>query len=151
MRPSIIFSPFRLDLSNAQLWEGRTAISLRPKTFALLQLLVEKPGQLLTKNEIFDAVWPDTVVTESTLKVCIRELRKVLGDQAERPRLLRPCIDVVIGLLGKFKVQGSKFKVQSSKFQVIPLPLQSLVESLRSLPFKNAGLRHWPDGARLFL
>ncbi len=67
---------------------GRQVISLRPKTIALLRCLVEHPGQLLTKAALFDAVWPDTAVSDVVLTVCIRELRQALGDDVKTPQFI---------------------------------------------------------------
>lgn len=56
------------------------AISLRPKTMQVLEQFVSRPGVLITKNELFEAVWGDTVVTEDSLTQCIVELRRALDD-----------------------------------------------------------------------
>jgi DNA-binding winged helix-turn-helix (wHTH) protein len=84
----IIFNPFRLDTVNECLWRGSQAISLTPKAFAVLQYLVEHPGRLVTKEELLDAVWPETYVSDAVLKVCIREIRKVLGDDPKAPQFI---------------------------------------------------------------
>ncbi len=76
------FHPFRLDKANAILWRGDQAVPLRPKNFAALCYLVERHGQLVTKNELLDAVWQGRFVGEAVLKVCINELRQALGDKA---------------------------------------------------------------------
>ena len=80
--------PMWLDLVNERLWCGDQARVLRPKTFALLRYLVEHPGQLLTKAALLEALWPETMVSEVVLSVCIRELRQVLGDDAKTPRFI---------------------------------------------------------------
>ena len=82
------FHPFRLDKTNAVLWRGDQAIALRPKNFAALCYLVERHGQLVTKDELLDAVWLHRCVGESVLKVCINELRQALGDDARTPNYL---------------------------------------------------------------
>ncbi|HEV8712367.1 MAG TPA: AAA family ATPase [Candidatus Binatia bacterium] len=87
-QPLLLFPPFRLDMGNEQLWHGAHAVVLRPKTFAVLRYLVEHPGRLVTKEEVLDAVWGQTVVSESVLKSCIRELRKALADAAQTPRYI---------------------------------------------------------------
>jgi hypothetical protein len=66
--PSLFFPPFRLDVGDEQLWRGAQAIELRPKTFAVLRYLVEHPGRLVTKEEVLNAVWPQTVVSEWLLR-----------------------------------------------------------------------------------
>jgi DNA-binding winged helix-turn-helix (wHTH) protein/predicted ATPase len=81
----IAFGQFRLDLINECLWQGTRAISLRPKAFAVLKLLIESPGQLLTKQQVLDSVWPGTFVGDAVLKDNIRQLREALDDDAESP------------------------------------------------------------------
>jgi len=79
------FGKFRLDPTNECLWCGAQAISLRPKAFAVLKFLVEHAGELVTKQQVLDAVWPGTFVTDAVLKDSIRQLREALNDDAESP------------------------------------------------------------------
>ena len=83
-----LFPPFRLDPINEQLWRGGEEIRLRRKTFAVLRHLVERPGQLVTKAALLDAVWPDVSVSDSMPAISVRELRKALGDAAQTPRFI---------------------------------------------------------------
>jgi DNA-binding winged helix-turn-helix (wHTH) protein/predicted ATPase len=82
------FGPFRLDPDYACVWCGAQAIPLKPKTFAVLQLLVAHAGSLVTKEALFGAVWPDTAVSDAVLRVCIGEIRRVLGDTAKTPEFI---------------------------------------------------------------
>ncbi len=84
----VVFGQFRLDVANERLWKGSQAISLRPKAFALLKHLVERPGQLVTKQQLLEAVWPATFVSDAVLKDSIRQLREALGDDASSPRYI---------------------------------------------------------------
>src|SRR5262245_46771427 len=84
----ILFAPFRLDLRNQCLWRDGRVITLTPKAYAVLMCLVERHSQLVTKEELLNAVWPETYVTDAALKVCIGELRKALGDDARQPRFI---------------------------------------------------------------
>src|SRR5258707_1160160 len=84
----IVFDPFCLDLSNECLWKGAQAIKVRPKAFAVLDYLLGRPRQLVTKEELLTAVWPGTFVGEAVLKVAIREIREALGDDAASPRFI---------------------------------------------------------------
>jgi|SRR5215831_2627192 len=84
----ILFPPFRLDLLNECLWQGERPIALTLKAFAVLHYLLEHPAHLVTKEALLTAVWPDTVVSEAVLKVCIGEIRKALGDQYKAPRFI---------------------------------------------------------------
>jgi DNA-binding winged helix-turn-helix (wHTH) protein/predicted ATPase len=82
---NIRFGRFRLDLTNECLWQGTRAISLRPKAFAVLKLLMERAGLLVTKQQVLDTVWPDTFVGDAVLKDSIRQLREALHDDAAEP------------------------------------------------------------------
>src|SRR6266446_6926265 len=83
-----VFGPFWLDRRDARLWRGPEAIPLPPKTFAVLCCLVTQAGQLVTKEALLEAVWPETVVSEAVVTVAMRTLRRVLGDQARTPRFI---------------------------------------------------------------
>jgi DNA-binding winged helix-turn-helix (wHTH) protein len=84
----LVFGPFRLDLGDERLWCGDEATPLSPKTFVALRCLATQAGQLVTKEALLEAVWPNTVVSESILTVAIRTLRRVLDDQARTPRFI---------------------------------------------------------------
>ena len=84
----IVFDPFRLDVSNECLWKGSQAINLRPKVFAVLDYLLSRPYQLVTKEELLKAVWPDAFVGDAVLKVAIRQIREALEDDSKSPRFI---------------------------------------------------------------
>ena len=79
---------FRVDLRNERVWYGAEALHLRPKSFAVLRYFVTNPGRLVTKEELLAAVWPETVVQEAALNICISQLRRVLGDDPQAPRFI---------------------------------------------------------------
>jgi DNA-binding winged helix-turn-helix (wHTH) protein len=74
------FGRFRLDGSECLLLRDGEVVSLTPKAFDLLRVMVERPGQLLTKEELLQAVWKDAFVEENNLADNISKLRKALGD-----------------------------------------------------------------------
>jgi DNA-binding winged helix-turn-helix (wHTH) protein len=84
----LTFGEFRFDTANQCLWRGGEMIALTPKSFGVLQCLVAQPGQLITKDALLDAVWPDAAVTDASLKVCVQEIRRVLGDRVAEPRYI---------------------------------------------------------------
>jgi DNA-binding winged helix-turn-helix (wHTH) protein len=86
--PVLYFGYYRLDQKNAQLWRKNRAVRLTPKAFQLLYYLVSRPGQLVSKDELFQAVWSETVVNRNTLRWCMKELRKALEDDAKTPRYI---------------------------------------------------------------
>ncbi len=76
----IAFDRFSLDLVNECLWRGREALKIRPKAFALLHYLLQRPGQMVTKDELLNAVWPQTFVGDAVLKVTVQQVREAQWD-----------------------------------------------------------------------
>jgi DNA-binding winged helix-turn-helix (wHTH) protein/tetratricopeptide (TPR) repeat protein len=89
MPPTLIsFPPFQLDLRAGQLRRDGEPIPLRPKTFAVLRFLAERPGELLTKQALLDGVWKGVVVSEDVVRLSAGELRVALGDKRTAPRFI---------------------------------------------------------------
>jgi len=78
------FDRFTLDLTRAALRFDDQEIFLRPKALGVLRHLAENAGRLVGKQELFEIIWPDVVVTDDVLVQCIRELRHILGDKERR-------------------------------------------------------------------
>jgi predicted ATPase/DNA-binding winged helix-turn-helix (wHTH) protein len=87
--PTLIdFPPYQLDLRAWQLRRDGKPVAIRPKTFAILQYLAERPGELVTKQELLDAVWPNLAVTEDVVRISAGELRAAFGDDRAAPRFI---------------------------------------------------------------
>lgn len=69
-----------LDLDAGTLTRAGSMVQLRAKSFALLTCLVSRAGQVMTKDDLFDAVWPGVIVTEDSLTQAIRDVRMAIGD-----------------------------------------------------------------------
>jgi DNA-binding winged helix-turn-helix (wHTH) protein len=82
----LAFGPFLLDPADARLWRDGREVPLRPKAFELLRVLAARAGQLVTKDELLDAVWGTRFVTEGVIKTTVGELRVALDDGAKAPR-----------------------------------------------------------------
>jgi predicted ATPase/DNA-binding winged helix-turn-helix (wHTH) protein len=76
------FGPFKLETDKRRLLKDGATISLRPRAFDLLVVLVDRAGHLVTKDELLDQVWPKMVVEEAALHVQVSALRKVVGSEA---------------------------------------------------------------------
>src|SRR5215472_16376852 len=85
---SVRFGPYHLDAENACVWRGSEALHLTPKAFAVLRALLAHPGRLVTKDELWQCVWPGIAVSDAALTVCIREIRRRLHDDAKAPRVI---------------------------------------------------------------
>ena len=82
------FGAFRLDVRGARLFKGEEQVALTPKAFSLLEYMARRPDQLLSKDELLDELWKDTMVGDAVLKVAMRELRKALGDDVREPSFI---------------------------------------------------------------
>src|ERR1700730_1437945 len=76
------FGPFLLNPTEHYLLRDGQAVSLAPKAFKTLVVLVTNSGHLVEKDELLREVWPDTVVEEATLAQIVFKLRKLLGEAA---------------------------------------------------------------------
>lgn len=74
------FGIFTLDTDSERLLAGTETVKLAPKVYQCLVLLVESEGKLVSKDEFFAKVWPETFVEESSLTYSISQLRKVLAE-----------------------------------------------------------------------
>lgn len=77
-----------MDLGAFRLDRAGVPVPLEPKAFDVLALLVSEPGRLVTKQEIFDRIWPDTAVTDHALTRVIAQIRRGLGDQSRDARYI---------------------------------------------------------------
>lgn len=85
---AIEFGSFRIDLGSGLLLRDGEPILLRPKTWGVLLHLAQRPGQLISKQELLDAVWGHVAVGEAVLSKSIGELRVALGDSFKKARLV---------------------------------------------------------------
>jgi len=89
MKPSYRFDPFVLDGRAYRLMRGEMPLELPPKVLDLLFLLAAKPGALLTKEDIFDALWPGVSVTDNAITQVVSDLRQALGDTPASPAFVQ--------------------------------------------------------------
>ncbi|HTO89418.1 MAG TPA: winged helix-turn-helix domain-containing protein [Thermoanaerobaculia bacterium] len=83
MRRLLRFGPFRLEPDTRLVFRGGEPVSLRPRVFDTLLALAQRPSEIVTKEELLDAVWPDTVVEENNLNQNILALRRLLERHPE--------------------------------------------------------------------
>ena len=131
--PQVSFGPFRLDSAERRLHSGATVIPLRPKTFAVLDYLVARAGRLVTKEQLLAAVWPDTAITDTVLKVCVREIREALGDDPEHARYVETAHRLGYRFVGQVSITN------------LPAPVSSLVGRRREIE----DIARTLDGSRL--
>ena len=77
------FDDFRIDVAHLMLYHRGAEIPMVPKAVETLLALIERRGKIVSKDELLEAVWPDTVVEESNLFLYLSLLRKTLGTQKD--------------------------------------------------------------------
>ena len=87
-RRILSFGSFEVDLGSRELRRQGLKVGLQDQPFRLLALLLERPGEVVTREELRDKLWPaDTFVDfDHSLNTAVRKLREALGDSAEAPR-----------------------------------------------------------------
>jgi DNA-binding winged helix-turn-helix (wHTH) protein len=85
----VSFSGFVFDGEARQLFRGRAGVHLEPKAFELLELLIARRPEAVSKVEIQGRLWPDSFVSESSLTGLVAQVRKALEDDRRQERFLR--------------------------------------------------------------
>ncbi len=87
---TVRFEGFELDRRTGELSDGRSRTVLPNQLFHILEALLERPGELVTRDELRRRLWPDDTFVdfEKGLNAAVRRLRDALGDSAESPRII---------------------------------------------------------------
>src|SRR6187551_2826729 len=85
----ISFGPFEFDRQSRLLWREGTEIALPPRVLGVLELLVDRAGQVVARQELLDGVWKDAFVTDTSLAEAVSFLRQALGDDPQSPRYIQ--------------------------------------------------------------
>lgn len=143
LQPSPIyeFGPFRLEVAERRLLRAGRPVALRAKVFDTLRVLVENRGRLLTKDELMQAVWPDSVVEENNLNHNISTLRKALGEKATGQAYVETVPRV-----------GYRFVAEVRKVVAalpLPAPMPQPSRAVPSVERQQIRLCTAPDGVRI--
>src|SRR5213593_4754808 len=102
------FGPFRIDSMKRVLWRNGELVQLTSKSLDTLLVLVEHRGEIVTKDDLMKALWPDTVVEENNLTQQISTLRKVLGEKVGEHRYLVTVPGRGYRFVGEVSVPGNR-------------------------------------------
>lgn len=107
-KADFVFGPFRFDLARDCLWRAQEVVRLRAKPLAVLRYLLEHPGQVVTTGELLKYVWAGVYVTKTALRVCLREIRLALEDEATAPRYIETVGRQGYRFIGQVRVLGRR-------------------------------------------
>src|SRR5438552_6924534 len=85
----VAFGGFMFDSGMRELLADGQPAHLSPKAFDVLKLLLERRPNVVDKQEIYGAIWPNTFVGDAALNVVVAEIRRVLGDDSKTPKYIR--------------------------------------------------------------
>ena len=83
------FDDFELDIDRAELRRAGEPVAIEPQVFALLSLLVTAQDRVVSKDEIFQEIWKDRIVSDAALSGRVRDMRRIIGDDGTSQRLVR--------------------------------------------------------------
>jgi len=125
------FGVFELDLQARELRKRGLRLRLEEKPLRILELLLERPGELVTRNLLREKLWPDTFVNfDYSLNTAVNKLRQALGDSANSPRFVETMARRGYRFIGSVEAPGSPAPA-------LP-PIHPGVSSIAALPFRNA-------------
>ena len=84
------FESFELDLRSGEVWRDGTRLRLQDQPFQVLRVLLERRGEIVTREELRQKLWPGNTVVDfdDGLNTAVKKIRDLLGDSAERPRYI---------------------------------------------------------------
>jgi predicted ATPase/DNA-binding winged helix-turn-helix (wHTH) protein len=132
-----------LDTANRIFRRGGTDYTLEPRVFAVLTQLVMRPGELLTRDQLLDAVWGHRYVTPSTLNRVIALARRSLADDAEEPRFIQTVHGAGYRYVGPVEKVVPTLAEPRARFAPpvsvrLPAPLHSLIGRAHELSHIDA-------------
>ena len=142
--PCYILGEFLLDSDGHRLIRGGEEIPLRPKSYELLLYLVEHHGHLVSKEELFTAVWPDSYITEGTLRQTVWEIREALGDHEEQQRLIKTIPKVGYQFVGEVQKKHSEISIAQGRNLRVLIPLTAAIIAAAGI-LLTIFLWQWPE------
>src|SRR6185295_18725880 len=103
-----LFDRFRVDVGERLLFKENREVSLTPKVFDTLLVLLENSSHVLTKKELMEKVWPDSFVEENNLAQNISILRKALGEGKEGDQYIQTVPKRGYRFVGDVKTTGGE-------------------------------------------
>ena len=128
------FGEYTLEAGEHRLLRNSAEVTLRPKVFDTLLYLVTRHGHTVGKNELLDAVWPGTFVTEAVLTHCIAEIRQALQDDPHAPRYLKTIPKVGYAFIAEVHATGGLAEAGPFLREV---PERRPASTIAVLPFVN--------------
>lgn len=126
------FSVFEADVATGELRKNGRKVRLQEQPFQVLAMLAQRPGELVTREELVKALWPDGTFVDydHSLNTAVNRLREVLGDSATSPRFIETLPRRGYRFLAELKANESGTEVVTPAGDHLPSPHRGLVRTL---------------------
>jgi Tol biopolymer transport system component/DNA-binding winged helix-turn-helix (wHTH) protein len=145
------FGPFRADLRTRELWKEGIRLKLAGQPFQVLEILLNKPGELVTRDELKERMWPgDTFVDFSHgLNAAVNKLREALNDSADNPKYIETLPRRGYRFIGQVDKEVSAFVAERDP-QPAPAPIVTAPEVVPEPIVLKPRKRRWLSLILLF-
>jgi DNA-binding winged helix-turn-helix (wHTH) protein len=118
-RPVARFEDFEVNLDTGEVWKAGRPLKVQDQPFKVLAALLERPGQVVTREELRQLIWPDKNFGDfdHAINMALAKLRATLGDSADVPHLIETLPRRGYRFIAPLKYQGSS-KVSAWKSQI---------------------------------
>ncbi|MBI2187569.1 MAG: winged helix-turn-helix domain-containing protein [Acidobacteria bacterium] len=127
------FGAFELDVRSRELRRGDRCIRLQDQPFEILRMMLERPGDVVTRDELRRRLWPDGTFVdfEHSLNAAVKRLRAALGDDADNPRFVETLPRRGYRFIGHTLAEAAGDSAGTARLQVrlAVLPFTTLSES----------------------
>ena len=149
--PRYRFGPFELNTGEESLARNGTRVKVQDLPYRLLVLLLERPGEIVTREEVRQRLWPDNTFVEfdNSLGVAIRKVRDALNDDAEAPRYVETLPRRGYRFTAPVTVSGSEAAAQPAE-TLTPAPVVG-IRSTSTPTVTNSHRRYWVIAASVLV
>ena len=124
--PAVRFGTFEVDFESREMRKRGLRVRLEEKPFQILELLLERPGGVVTRQTLREKLWPDTHVGyEQSLNTAVNKLRELLGDSSQSPRFVETLPRVGYRFIAPVDRPG-RTQTYAAKKMLVVLPFENL-------------------------
>ena len=130
------FGAFELDVRSRELRTGTACVRLQEQPFEILRLMLERPGEVVTREELRQRLWPEGTFVdfEHSLNAAIKRLRAALGDEADNPRFVQTLPRRGYRFIGAFEAEAKEPAAGTARIRLAVLPFTTKTPVTQQYP-----------------
>jgi Tol biopolymer transport system component/DNA-binding winged helix-turn-helix (wHTH) protein len=140
-RPVARFEDFEVNLETGEVWKAGRPLKVQDQPFTVLSALLERPGQIITREELRQLIWPDKSFGDfdHAINLALAKLRATLGDSADVPHLIETLPRRGYRFIATLKEQSAPPPARI----IAPPPEQTVPSPVKERPATAAGKKLW--------